>query len=79
MRRETEVGSAERVRQERERRLREDVVPVLAAVANGDAGDQLLRARLGSLESSLRDGIRGRRLLDSGVRSEAAGALVSSR
>lgn len=74
VRRETEAGSAKRVRQERERRLREDVVPVLAAVANGDAGDQLLRARLGSLESSLRDDIRGRRLLDSGVRREVGRA-----
>lgn len=74
VRRQAEADSAERVRSERERRLREDVVPVLAAVVDGDAGDQRLRNLLRSLESGLRDDIRGRRLLDAAVRREVGRA-----
>lgn len=79
VRRSATATAGERARAERERRLAEDVVPVLAAVARGllPGDDPGLRTRLSRLERSLRDDIRGRRLLDARVRQEVVRARDS--
>ena len=69
-RREEQASATERSRTAHERRLREDVVPVLEAAATGDADDRVLRDRFAALERSLRDDFRRRRLLDADVRRE---------
>lgn len=59
---------ADRSRRDRERRLREDVVPTLTHVMRGFPDDETFQWRIRKLEAGLRDDIRGRRLIDPHVR-----------